>query len=143
MGVKYEISSVRESETKDLNVSEYFDTDEKVIITIRRLRAKQRNEITLLMLEGQKINVKSKDEISEEEIMGAEISMDMANTSWFAQVRTKQLIYSVVQNDNFPFNEWNEQVIDEIDERNPDLILYLQNEVQKFNQPLAGGKSKK
>lgn len=136
---KYEISSVRAAETKDIDVSQFFDVDEKVIITIRRLKAKQRNEITSMMLEGQKANVKNIGG----EITKDEIEVEVTDASWFARIRTKELLYAVVQNDNFPFERWNEQIIDEIDERNPDFIQFLQNEVQAFNRPLAQRKSKK
>ena len=141
---KYNVSSIREAETKDLDISRFFDTDEKVIITIRRMTAKQRNEITLLTLKGQKVNMKNAGvSDNEEEVISAEMSVNVDETSWYTQVRMKQLVYSVVQNDNFPFECWNEQLIDEIDERNPDLIQFLQNAVQKFNLPLAKRKSKK
>ena len=137
--MKYDISSVRAAETKDLDVSQFFNVDEKVIITIRRLKAKQKNEITSMMLEGQKANVKT----DSKGVTKDEIEIEIADSSWFAQVRTKELIYAVVQNDNFPFEQWNEQIIDEVDERNPDLIQFLQTEVQTLNRPLAEKKSKK
>lgn len=137
--MKYEISSIRQSETKDIDVSRFFDVDEPIIITIRRLKAKQHNEITSMMLEGQRANIKNDGK----EIAKDKIEIIVENVSWFVQIRTKELLYAVVQNDNFPFEKWNEQIIDEIDERNPDLIQSLQNEVQTFNRPLAQKKSKR
>ena len=137
--MKYDISSVRQSETKDLDVSQFFNVDEKVFITIRRLKAKQRNEVTSMMLEGQKANIKTDGK----EAIKDEIEVEVTDASWFARVRTKELLYAVVQNDNFPFEQWNEQIIDEIDERNPDFIQFLQTEVQTLNRPLAQQKSEK
>jgi len=64
-------------------------------------------------------------------------TIEIKNTEWFTEARKIELLNGVVVDDDFPFEKWDEQFIDEIDHRCPELIQYLQDEIQEFNRPLA------
>jgi len=125
--MKYKIDDLMLSDTKEINVSQFFPTaTEPVIITIRHLMNKNHNDIIALMMIGQKIapaNEKGEFEIKD--------------TGWYQRTRDIYLLDGVVINDNFPFEKWDKATIDGIDKRCPEFIQFLQDEIQEFNRPLA------
>jgi len=123
--MKYSIDSVRLSETKEIDISRFMKTDEPVTIKIRHLTTKKRNEVIALMMKGQEVSTVKKN------------SVEIKNTEWFTEARNIELLNGVVVDDNFPFEKWNKEIIDQIDEINPELIQFIQDEIQEFNRPLA------
>jgi len=95
--MKYNVDSIKMSETKEVDISEYIPSATEPV----------RNTI------------------------------EIKNTEWFTEARKIELLNGVLVDDNFPFEKWDEKTIDEIDERCPELIQYLQDEIQEFNRPLA------
>jgi len=133
--MKYKIEDLREAETKDLDVTEFFPTaKEKVIITIRRLTTKKHNDVIALMTLGGEIKARISAGGEEE---GTEASFTGTNTEWYTGARMIELVGGIVLNDNFPFEKWDEQIITELDERNPGFITFLQDEIRAFDRPLA------
>jgi len=123
--MKYKIDELRFAEKKDLDVTRFFPTaTEAVTITIRRLTVRKRNEVLALMMSGQRFGSD-----------GA--SLEIKDTTWFQKAREIELINCVVINESFPFEKWDKQIIDEIDERCPEMIQFLQDEMQELNRPLA------
>lgn len=127
--MKYTANDIRKAETRKIDISEYFKDEKKVYLTIRRFSNHQQNELVGIMTAGQEIKMKSK-EIEEQFVK-------MSN-AWLPEYRAKQLLYGVdAKTDDFPFEKWDESFINEIDEINPDLISFIQGEVEDFNAPLA------
>jgi len=102
--MKYNVDSIKMSETKEVDISEYIPSATEPVTGAGGG-------------EGNTIEIK--------------------NTEWFTEARKIELLNGVLVDDNFPFEKWDEQTIDEIDERCPELIQYLQDEIQEFNRPLA------
>lgn len=125
--MKYTIDDLRISDTKDIDVTRFFPTaEDPVIITIRRLPTKKRNDVVALMMMGQRIKTDKE-----------EGSVEITDTGWYQKTREIELLNGVIINEGFPFEQWNEQFIDEIDGRCPEFIQLLQDEIQEFNRPLA------
>ena len=129
--MKYSIDDVRLAETKEIDISPFLVVDEPVKIKIRRLTTKQRNEVVALMMKGQELSATKKD------------SIKIKNTEWFTEARKIELVHGVVVDDDFPFEKWDEEIINAIDEKNPELIQFIQGEIQDFNRPLEEKNSEK
>lgn len=133
--MKYKIEDLREAETKELDVTRFFPSaKEPVIITIRRLTTKKHNETIALTALGGEIKTQMLDDDKPDK---PEASFSATNTLWYSAARMVELIGGVVLNDAFPFEEWNEKIIDELDERNPEFITFLQDEIRLLDRPLA------
>lgn len=133
--MKYKIEDLREAETEDVDITEFFPSaKEKVFITIRRLTTKNHNDVIALMTMGGEIKARIPTDDEEE---GTEASFSATNTSWYTEARMIQLLGGVVQNEKFPFEKWDEQIVNELDERNPLFITFLQERIRKFDRPLA------
>jgi len=123
--MKYSIDDIKMSETKEIDISQFIPAATgPVKIKIRHLTVKKRNEVTALIMKGQEFTQKMD-------------KVELKNTDWFLEARKIELINGIVVDDDFPFNRWDETIIDEIDERCPELIAYIQNAIQDHNRPLA------
>lgn len=129
--MKYTVENVKLAGTKEIDISQYLNVDEVVKIKIRHLTNKKRNEVVALMMKGQELSTTNKD------------SFEIKNTDWFAEARKIELLNGVVIDDDFPFEKWDEDFINIVDEKNPELIQFIQEEIQDFNRPLAEKKSEK
>lgn len=123
--MKISIDNIKMAEIKEIDISPYLTVDEPVKIKIRHLTTKKRNEVIALMLHGQEMSGVNKDNIRIE------------NTEWLDKSRMIELLNGVVVDDEFPFEKWDEDIINKIDERNPELINFIHKEIQEFNRPLA------
>lgn len=123
--MKYTISDMRISETREVEVTGFFPKAEgRVVMRIRRLTNEKRNEVLALTVRGQ--------------IRREDGSIEIKDTSWLTKARTIQLLHGVdAKAEDFPFERWDEQTIKEIDERNPEFITVLSDAIQEFNSPLA------
>jgi len=131
--MKYNVDSIKMSETKEVDISEYIPSaTEPVKIKIKHLTTKKRNEVIALMMKGQELSTGVSGTGG-----GEGNTIEIKNTEWFTEARKIELLNGVLVDDNFPFEKWDEQFIDEIDQRCPELIQYLQDEIQEFNRPLA------
>jgi len=129
--MKYTIDDVKLSETKEIDISPYLNVDEPVKIKIRHLTNKQHNEVIALIMKEQELSTTNKD------------NFKIKNTDWFAETKKIELLNGIVIDDDFPFEKWDEEFINIIDEKNPELIQYIQEEIQDFNRPLAEQKKEK
>ena len=106
------------SETKKIDVSEYFKSDEPIEIEIKHYSNWQRGEILALMTSGQEYDNNTGKVI-------------FKNTGFQNELFRKELLYGVAKT---PFG-WDEKIIKEIDAKNPDLLAYIHEEVQGYNSP--------
>jgi len=113
------LDKLKPAETKELDISEYFE-GEKVVIKLKHYSNWQRNEILSLMTSGQEYDEKTGKVV-------------FKNTGFQTKLFFKELLYGVAE---APF-EWTEKTIQEIDEKNPDLLAYIHSEVQKYNVPFG------
>lgn len=129
--MKYSVDDVKISETKEIDISPFLTVEGPVKIKIRHLTTKRRNEVVALMMKGQEFSTQS------------EGSIEIKSTEWFMEARKIELLNGVVVDDDFPFEKWDEDFINEIDEKCPEMIQFIQTEIQDFNRPLAEANNEK
>jgi hypothetical protein len=126
--MKYKIAELRDAEYREVDITEFFPSaQEKVIVKVRRLTEKKRNDVVALMMRGQSVKAETK-ETGE---------MTILDTGWFQKGREIELLNGVIIDDSFPFEKWDIAFIDELDERCPELIRKIHDAIQEFNRPLA------
>lgn len=113
-----DLHSLKPAETKEIDISKYFNEKEPIVIVIRHYTNWLKNEIQGLMTAGQEYDQKTQKVI-------------FKNMNFQNQVLMKELIGGV-QSCPFP---WNEETIKEIDEKNPELLEYILKEIEDFNSP--------
>ena len=114
------------AETKKIDVSEYFKSDEPITIEIKHYSNWQRGEILALMTSGQEYDQTTNKVI-------------FKNTGFQNELFRKELLYGVAKT---PFG-WDEKIIKEIDDKNPELLAYIHAEVEGYNIPFEPKKSGK
>ena len=107
-------------ETKEIDVSRFFDIKEPVKMKIRHYTNWAKNEIEGIVTAGQALDAKTN-------------KVYFAETNFQARVMIKKLLSGVAFS---PF-DWNEGSIRELDNLNPDLIAFVLEEIEKYNVPLA------
>jgi len=116
--MKYTIDDILNDETKEIDVSEFFsrakESEEKVIIRLKRLSAKYQYHITRSM-EGAEFK-------GEKEYMDA---------------RKMILLNGIVMDDDFPMEKWDSGTIDWLEENRGQFLDFLVTEISEFNRPLA------
>ena len=133
--MKYKVEDLREADTKDLDVTRFFPSaKEPVVITIRRLTTKKHNEAIALMTLGGELKTQITDGGIQE---GAAASFVATNTAWYSAARMVEILGGVILNDKFPFETWDEPLVDILDKRNPEFIAFLQDEIRTFDRPLV------
>lgn len=127
--MKYTIDDLRESETKEIDVTRFFSkAKEPVIITIRRLKSQQQSRYYNFIALAQY-------EITQAKENG--IPLDQVDLSGWDASRMEMLLGGVVLGGNFPFEKWDRETIEAIDKRDPAMISLIYNEIQEFGRPLA------
>ena len=136
--MKYKVEDLREADTKDLDVTRLFPSaKEPVVITIRRLTTKKHNEAIALMTLGGELKTQITDDTDDEKREGAAASFVATNTAWYSAAQMVRILGGVVLNDKFPFETWDEPLVDILDKRNPEFIAFLQEEIRTFDRPLV------
>jgi hypothetical protein len=121
--MKYKISDLRTGDFEELNITEFFPSaTEPVVIKIRRLTEKKRSDVVALQMLGQSIK-------------GGNI--EIQDTAWYQKANEIRLLNCVIFDESFPFEKWDNQFVNEIGEKCPEMILKILNKIEEVNRPLA------
>jgi hypothetical protein len=131
--MKYTIEDLREAETKELDVTQFFPkAKEPVIITIKRLNSRQHaryfNFIALAQFE-----------ITQAKADG--IPLDQVDLSGWDAARMETLLGGVIQDDKLPFEKWDKETIEAVDKRDSALVSFIYDGIQELGRPLAKKKN--
>jgi len=127
--VKYTIDDLREAETKDLDVTQFFPkAKESVFITIRRLESGFHNRV---------INFLALARYEIEQAKENGIPSSQADLSGWDAARLETILGGVVIDDKFPFEQWDKETIKAAEQRNPSFISFLYTNIQGLDRPLA------
>jgi len=117
--MKYTTDDILNNETKELDISAFFPgAEEKVIMRMKRLSAKDQYHITACMRER---TFKGEQE--------------------YLNARKTVLLNGIVQDEDFPMEKWDAATIDLLEENKSQFLDYLVSEISDFNRPLAEKKS--
>lgn len=123
-----EIREMRDS--KEVDISPYVSEeirkkiDGPISIELKTLTTKQQDEVQGYLSRFARTDRRTKDTYFNDE-------------AWLHKSRIKMLLIGVNKDKpNFPFPKWDEQFIDAIDERAPQLIRFLSDELEELNRPL-------
>jgi len=125
---KIDVSEIREMrDSKEVDISPYVSEEkaaEPILIRLKTLTTKQQDEVQGYLSRFARTDRKTRDTYFNDE-------------AWLHKSRIRMLLIGVDKDDpNFPFVKWDEQFIDAVDERAPQLVRYLSDELEELNRPL-------
>jgi len=125
---KIDVSEIREMrDSKEVDISPYVSEEkaaEPILIRLKTLTTKQQDEVQGYLSRFARTDRKTRDTYFNDE-------------AWLHKSRIRMLLIGVDKDDpNFPFAKWDEQFIDAVDERAPQLVRYLSDELEELNRPL-------
>jgi len=131
--MKYQIGDVKSAAIKVIDITEYFtDPGGPVILTIRHYSHYEANEINALLLQGQRFKRGRDDE--------NEVSIDKFHMAEAFLARMQAGV--VVEDKEFPFQSWNAEFIRELDNVNPGLTGFINDQIVEHNRPLLKKRGK-
>jgi len=137
--MKYQMGDVKPAAIKVIDITEYFTNPGGIVkLKIRHYSHYEANEINALLLQGQ--SFKRTAVVDGEDESGDEVSVKKFHMAEAFVARMKAGV--VVNDEEFPFESWDEEFIREIDRLNPDLTGFISDEIVGYNRPLQKKKGK-
>lgn len=137
--MKYSTSDVKAAAIKVIDITEYFTNPGGVVkLKIRHYSHYEANEINALLLQGQ--SFKRLPGSNDEDESGDEVSVKKFQMAEAFIFRMKAGV--VVDDEEFPFERWDDDFIREIDRLNPNLTGFINDEIVGYNRPLEKKKRK-
>jgi len=138
--MKYQMGDVKPAAIKVIDITEYFTNPGGIVkLKIRHYSHYEANEINALLLQGQ--SFKRTAAVDGEDESGDEVSVKKFHMAEAFVARMKAGV--VVNDEEFPFESWDEEFIREIDRLNPDLTGFISDAIVEYNRPLPKKKGKK
>jgi len=137
--MKYQMGDVKPAAIKLIDITEYFTNPSGIVkLKIRHYSHYEANEINALLLQGQ--SFKRTAAVDGEDESGDEVSVKKFHMAEAFVARMKAGV--VVNDEEFPFEHWDEEFIREIDRLNPELTGFINDEIVGYNRPLQKKKGK-
>jgi len=137
--MKYQTSDVKAAAIKVIDITEYFTNPGGIVkLKIRHYSHYEANEINALLLQGQSFKRTAASDDGDE--AGAEVSVKKFHMAEAFLARMKAGV--VVEDEEFPFQRWDEEFIREIDRLNPNLTGFIIDAIVEYNRPLPKKKRK-
>jgi len=138
--MKYQMGDVKPAAIKVIDITEYFTNPGGIVkLKIRHYSHYEANEINALLLQGQ--SFKRTAAVDGDDESGDEVSVKKFHMAEAFVARMKAGV--VVNDEEFPFESWDEEFIREIDRLNPDLTGFIIDTIVGYNRPLQKKKGKK
>jgi len=131
--MKFQTNDIKPAAVKVIDITEYFTNPGGIVkLKIRHYSHYEANEINALLLQGQsfKRGADDEDEVSVKKFHMAEAFL----------ARMKAGV--VVNDEEFPFQKWDDDFIRELDRLNPNLTGFISDEIVEYNRPLQKKKRK-
>jgi len=131
--VKYGSKDVKALPTKEIDITEFFtNPGGKIKLKIRHYSQYEAHEINALLLQGQSFKRGTEDE--------GEVNLKKFH---MAEAFLARLKAGVVMDDDFPFEKWDDEFIQELDRINPEMTGYIHDQIQEYNRPFEKKKERK
>jgi len=136
--MRIDVKSLRETRTtKEVDIAPFVSEEVakkaggKIVIELRSLTTKERDNNVGICTQYQAYDKKKE-------------RSQFDDPKWVHESRIQLLLVAVnSKREDFPFDTWDRKIIDEIDEINPDLLIFLGDELEELNRPLPSKKSTK